>query len=224
MYRLIYFSSAGRAEAIRMLLDISKLPWEDVTVDFGGYSELRDSKQLPWGLLPVLETPSGMLSESCAILRYLGKQTGYYRSDIWVEAKIDECLDAISDMTHFLTATFYIDDLDEKIAARKNLVEPGGKISNCYDSLCKKLRNSKTGWVADTEKPSIADIRLFSDCFGLVSGNYDGIDTTLLTGRDELLEFHTRMCEIPGIHSRYKDLKNDEFLWVYSPNAFSSNE
>ena len=44
MYRLIYFSSPGRAEAIRIVLDISKLSWENVIVDFSGYSEMRDSK------------------------------------------------------------------------------------------------------------------------------------------------------------------------------------
>ena len=47
MYRLIYFSSPGRAEAIRIVLDISKLSWENVIVDFSGYSEMRDSKKLP---------------------------------------------------------------------------------------------------------------------------------------------------------------------------------
>ena len=49
MYRLIYFSSAGRAEAIRIALDISKLPWENVIVDYTEYLEMRNSKKLPWG-------------------------------------------------------------------------------------------------------------------------------------------------------------------------------
>ena len=81
MYRLIYFPTPGRAEAIRIMLDISELPWENITVDFSGYSELRESKKLPWGLLPVLETPLGRLSESSSILRYLGKMTDYYPTD-----------------------------------------------------------------------------------------------------------------------------------------------
>ncbi|MDC3282399.1 glutathione S-transferase N-terminal domain-containing protein, partial [Euryarchaeota archaeon] len=90
MYRLIYFSSPGRAEAIRIVLDISKLSWENVIVDFSGYSEMRDSKKLPWGLLPALETPSGTLSESCAILRYLGDMTYLKIDDEWQSAKVDE--------------------------------------------------------------------------------------------------------------------------------------
>ena len=106
MYRLIYFSSAGRAEAIRIVLDISKFSWENVIVDFSGYSEMRDSGKLPWGLLPALETPSGILSESSAILRYIGNMTYLNPNDEWSAAKIDECLDAISDMTHILTDTF----------------------------------------------------------------------------------------------------------------------
>ena len=42
MHRLIYFSSAGRAEAIRIVLDISNLPWENVIVDFSEYSEMKN--------------------------------------------------------------------------------------------------------------------------------------------------------------------------------------
>jgi glutathione S-transferase len=221
MYRLIYFSSAGRAEAIRIVLDISKISWENVTVDFSGYSEIRDSGKLPWGLLPALETPSGILSESSAILRYIGNMTYLNPNDEWSAAKIDECLDAISDMTHILTDTFRIDDIHEKIAAREALVAPGGKLSNCYDTFCHKLENSKTGWIAETEGPSIADIKLFSDCFGLVSGNYDGIDVSLLEGRDTLLDFHTRMSEIPEILSRYSDMQDDPIRWIYRPDAFS---
>ena len=221
MYRLIYFSSAGRAEAIRIALDISNLPWENVIVDFSEYSEMRDSKKLPWGLLPALETPSGILSESSAILRYIGNMTFLNPDDEWLAAKVDECLDAISDMSNILTETFRINDIDEKISARKILVSPGGKLSKSYDIFCEKLENSKTGWIAGTEKPSIADIRLFSDCFGLVSGNYDGIDTSLIDGRDILLDFHSRVSSIPKIYSRYKDMKEDSIRWVYRPDAFT---
>ena len=86
MYRLIYFSSAGRAEAIRIALDISKLQWENVIVDYSEYSEMKNSKSLPWGLLPVLETPSGILSESTAILRYIGNMTFLNPDDEWLTA------------------------------------------------------------------------------------------------------------------------------------------
>ena len=65
------------------------------------------------------------------------------------------------------------------------------------------------------------DIKLFSDCFGLVSGNYDGIDVSLLEGRDTLLDFHTRMSAIPEILSRYSDMQDDPIRWIYRPDAFS---
>ena len=223
MYRLIYFLSAGRAEAIRIVLDISELSWENLIVDFSGYSEMRNSKKLPWVLLPALETPSGILSESNAILRYIGNMTYLKTEDEWKSAKVDECLDAISDMSNILTETFRINDIDEKIAARKILVEPDGKLSKCYDLFCEKLESSKTGWIAETEKPSIADIKLFSDSFGLVSGNYDGIDISLLEGRDALLDFHSRISAIPEIFSRYEGMQDDPIRWVYCPDAFSKD-
>ena len=158
MYRLIYFSSAGRAEAIRIALDISKLQWENVIVDYPEYSEMKNSKKLPWGLLPVLETPSGILSESTAILRYIGNMTFLNPDDEWLTAKVDECLDAISDMSNILTETFRINDIDEKISARKILVAPGGKLSQSYDLFCEKLENSKTGCCLLYTSPSPRDL------------------------------------------------------------------
>ena len=66
---MIYVSSADGDEAIRFVLDISNRKWENVIVDFSEYSEMKNSKKLPWGLLPALENTSGILSESSAILR-----------------------------------------------------------------------------------------------------------------------------------------------------------
>ena len=43
MLRLIYFSTPGRAEAIRVALSLSGEEWEDVTVDGVEYRSMKDN-------------------------------------------------------------------------------------------------------------------------------------------------------------------------------------
>ena len=54
-----------------------------------------------------------------------------------------------------------------------------------------------------------------------IRDSYDGIDTSLIEGRDILLEFHSRVSSIPEIYSRYKDMTEDSIRWVYCPDAFT---
>ena len=72
MLRLVYFPTPGRAEAIRIALSLSGEEWEDVTVDGVEYSKMRDNGDLPWDMLPILQTPEGTIAESSSILRFVG--------------------------------------------------------------------------------------------------------------------------------------------------------
>ena len=80
--KLYYFDVYARAEPIRLLLNHAKVPFEDVRVQGEDFAKLKgDSNKLEFGQLPVLEHDGRFLSQSAAILRYLGAQHGYYPSD-----------------------------------------------------------------------------------------------------------------------------------------------
>ena len=69
MNRLIYFPVPGRAEASRIALALSGIEWEDVEVNDIEYNKMKESGELPWDMLPILQTPQGTIAESSAILR-----------------------------------------------------------------------------------------------------------------------------------------------------------
>ena len=73
MLRLVYFGVPGRAEASRVALSLSGLEWEDVQVNGVRFEIMKNSGELPWDMLPVLQTPEGTIAESSAILRFAGK-------------------------------------------------------------------------------------------------------------------------------------------------------
>ena len=70
MNRLVYFAVPGRAEACRIALSLSGIEWEDIEVNGVEFNKMKTEGKLPWGMLPVLQTPKGTIAESSAILRY----------------------------------------------------------------------------------------------------------------------------------------------------------
>ena len=126
MLRLVYFPVPGRAEACRIALALSGTEWEDVQVDGTGFQAMRENGDLPWDMLPVLQTPDGTIAESSAILRFAGHLAGLVPDDPYQRAKADEFIDGMEPLSMVLASTFGISDVDERIRWRKELFEQGG--------------------------------------------------------------------------------------------------
>ena len=221
MNRLVYFPEPGRAEAIRVALTLSKLEWEDIEVDGAVYTEMKNNGELPWKMLPVLQTPNGTLAESSAILRFVGKSAGLVPENSYQAAKADEFMDGMGPLARALDTTFYISDIDEKISLRKKLFSKGGEGANNLQLLDDKVAESKTGWAAGTDEMSIADLKLFTELFALFSGNYDGIDASMISVFPNLMTYHEKVANEPRIREHYKDITKDNIRWTFLPSAFN---
>ena len=57
--KLYYFDAKGRAEIIRAILSIAKVPFEDIRVSHEEFYKLRDAGKFELGLLPALELEDG---------------------------------------------------------------------------------------------------------------------------------------------------------------------
>ena len=120
MHRLVYFAVPGRGEASRVALAFSDLEWEDVEVNGEQFNDMRNSGELPWNMLPVLQTSKGTIAESSAILRYAGKYAGLIPEDSYQAAKVDEFMDGMGPFARGLDTTFGIAEQDERINCVKN--------------------------------------------------------------------------------------------------------
>ena len=78
----------GRGEACRVALALSEIEWEDVEVDGEQFRSMQENGELPWNMLPVLQTEKGTIAESSAILRYIGKFAGLIPVDPFEAAKV----------------------------------------------------------------------------------------------------------------------------------------
>ena len=220
MLRLVYFGVPGRAEASRVALSLSGLEWEDVQVNGVRFEIMKNSGELPWDMLPVLQTPEGTIAESSAILRFAGKAADLVPSDPYQAAKVDEFIDGMLPFVGLLDDTYRISDVEERIHIRKKLFLPDGRGTRSLAMLERKISQSKSGWAAGTDGMSIADLKLFTELFGLFSGNYDGLDASMIEDYQNLLDYHRKVANEPRILAHYAEVSSDDFRWTYLPNAF----
>jgi len=220
MLRLVYFGVPGRAEASRVALALSELEWENVEVNGVRFEIMKNNGDLPWDMLPVLQTPEGTIAESSAILRFAGKAAGLVPSEPYQAAKVDEFIDGMLPFGGLLDDTYRISDVEERIQIRKKLFSPDGQGTRSLAMLDRKISESTTGWAAGTDEMSIADLKLFVELFGLFSGNYDGLDSSMISGYTNLLNYHQKVANEPRIMGHYAGIDPDGIRWTYLPNAF----
>lgn len=210
--KLYYFPIAGKGDPIRMLIRYTG--YEDFT-DYrfadGEFPKLKAEGKFKFGQVPAIEvcTQAGTTHEICqtaSILRYLGKSLpgGCYPDDPLKAALVDSILDQECDLFAGLGASKYRERfgfgcLDDGTVSkvRKSLNdEVIPRHLGFFESI---LSRSTTGWLADTEGPSIADFLLGPRLQWLASGVNDGISTGILEPFPLILQFVAKFHSLPAV-------------------------
>ena len=82
--KLFYFDISGKGDCIRLLCAHAGLPLEDIRIALdnrGPFDKLKSEGKLPFGQLPALQISETdpLITQSSAIMRYLGKVSGQSR-------------------------------------------------------------------------------------------------------------------------------------------------
>ena len=158
-YKVIYFGVNGRGEATRMALAHAKADWTDDRLGFEQFGPRKAAGEFPNGQLPVLVYNGKYLNESLAILRFVGKQFGYYPADHLEAWYVDSLTDYVND---FIGKLYPIQmpimnkkefNKEESIATYK------GHVSTLSAYLEKQLKEHGKPFIAG-EKISIADFTI----------------------------------------------------------------
>lgn len=112
--KLYYFDVYARAEPIRLLLNHAKVTFEDVRLTGADFATFKSEKNPEFGQVPVLEINGEQLSQSAAIIRYIGKQHGYYPEDALAAWKADSIIDAQADLGVALIKAKFEKDAETK--------------------------------------------------------------------------------------------------------------
>lgn len=166
-------TSFWRPECVRMSLCFSEVPFEDRRVS---YEELYSSGMVVFGTYPALEVNGRPINQTHAMAAFAGKLSGFYPSDPWQAAKVDEAFAALTDVTFCITKTQGMKDLEAKTSLRTEMMCPGGRLHSLLAGIGSLLlQNGCTGFLAGTQA-TVVDFALWRAIIWLCSGIVAGVE------------------------------------------------
>ena len=110
--KLFYFDIPGKGECIRLLCAHAGLPLEDVRISVSDrtvFDDMKKDGKLLFGQLRALQIneKGDIISQSAAIMRYLGNLSSAYPSDPVAAALVDAVIDEEADLTTGLAVSRY---------------------------------------------------------------------------------------------------------------------
>ena len=199
----IYYSHLPfwRAEVLRVSLFIKDIPFEDVRVSREEFIHLiktgflPNGKRSPFHQLPVIEVEDKIIGQTGAIARYCGKVSNLYSDDKLKAAKIDQIIDAATDITNVVSPTIREKDQKKKMEDRKVLVNK--LLPRWFRYLENLLSEDDSTWFV--EKMTIADIAMWRLLGWLTSGIIDGIPTSVVDDFPKLKNIHHQVHTYPKV-------------------------
>src|SRR5690606_7941988 len=190
---LTYFDfPGGRGEEARLAFHIAGVEWKDDRFS-GNWPEAK--AKTPFGGLPTLEVPGkGVLSQSNAIMAYIGREYGLLPADSFESARHEAILCAVEERRAEATTTA-LDDEDAKRAAREWFAE--GYLARWLANAEAQVKGPFVG--GDTL--SVADLKLFVILRAYINGVYDHIPASVLDPCPKLRALYRAV----GEHLRWVD-------------------
>lgn len=189
-YKLTYFDfDGGRGEPIRIAFHAAGIEFEDHRISFPEFGEMR--KNTRFNSVPVLHIDGAEVSQSNAILRYVGKVAGLYPTNELQALYCDEAMDALEDLSHYIVHTFGLEG-DALKKARKKLVD--GWLSVYVRGLGDLLTRGGGEFFADG-KLTIADLKIFVQTRSLRAGRLDHVPPELVENLAPGLAEHQKRVE-----------------------------
>ena len=199
----IYYSHLPfwRAEVLRVSLFIKDIPFEDIRISREEFVHLiktgflPNGKRSPFHQLPVIEVDGKIIGQTGAIARYCGKVSNLYSNDMLKAAKIDQIIDAATDITNIVSPTIREKNEVKKMEDRKVLVNK--LLPRWFKYLENLLSEDESTWFV--EKMTIADIAMWRLLGWLTSGIIDGIPTSVVDDFPKLKNIHHQVHTHPKV-------------------------
>ena len=115
----------------------------------------------------MLETADGKcLIQSWSVLRYLGRQHGYYPDDPELAYKIDSTIDAVEDLMQSNYKWRFEADEARKATGKENFLK--NFLPKWIDAIEKRIANNSTQKFVAGDKMTIADFALAAVAFNIL--------------------------------------------------------
>lgn len=201
-FKLTYFDfDGGRGEPVRIAFHAGGIAFEDDRIAFPAFAEMRGGTR--FNSLPTMEIDGNELTQTNAMLRYVGKQAGLYPDDDLQAFYCDEAMEAIEDLLHRIVTTFGMEG-EELKAAREELVD--GWITTFLKGLHELLQRGGN-YFADN-RLTVADLKVFVQVRALTAGTLDHVPSDIVARlAPGLVEHMERVANDPIVVAYYASLK-----------------
>lgn len=191
--RLTYFDTPrSRGEECRLALFLAGVDFEDKRVARPDWPALKAAT--PFGGLPTFELEGKpAVSQSNAILGYIGRKYGLLPKDEWEALRLESLVAAAEHLRLVIGATFEIRDKAELAKKRAELAD--GPIKAWGASMEKQI----VGPFAAGSAISVADVKVFVVAGWLKSGALDHIPTNVLDPFPKLAALDQAVLSHPKI-------------------------
>ena len=197
-YKLTYFDfPGGRGEPIRIAFHAAGITFEDHRISFDEFLKTRESMR--FNCAPVLHVDGVEVTQSNAMLRYVGKMAGLYPEDGIQALYCDEAMDAVEDLLHQIVYTFGLEG-DELKEAREKLRD--GWLTIFIKGLAEMLERGGGDYFADN-RLTVADLKVFVQTRSLRSGTLDHIPTDFVDNLAPNLAAHEQRIAADPVVTAY---------------------
>lgn len=187
--KLSYFDlPGGRGEDCRIAMFMSGVDFDDDRISFADWPQRKGDT--PLGALPLLSVEGkGTITQSNAILTYLGRTLDMHPSDPWEAARHEALLGACEDLRVVVVPTFYIQDPEEKKKARQELARTSVKQ---WAALCE---SEIAGPFVSGDRLYVVDLRLYVMTQWFVGGVVEHTPADVFDEFPRLLALHAAVGE-----------------------------
>lgn len=189
-YKLSYFDfDGGRGEPIRIAFHAAGIKFDDHRVSFPEFKEMRNSTR--FHSVPVLDIDGKQVTQSNAMLRYLGRLGDLYPDDTLEALYCDETMDAAEHLSFHIGSTMRFQG-DELKAAREQLV--ADSLPVYLRGIDELLTRGGGEYFAD-HRLTVADLKTFLITRWLQSGALDHIPKDIVRNLAPGLAEHQQRVE-----------------------------
>ena len=197
--KIVYFDFPfWRAEVARISLFKGNISFDDIRVngdDFKFIKEhgkMKDGTLVPFRQLPILVVEGKIIAQTGAIARICGKLSGLYPEEMIEAGKVDQIIDAATDINVLLRPSMRESDPIKRKAMRFELAQ--NDLPKYFGYLENILTDNKSHWFVD-DKMSIADIAIWRLMGWITSGAVDDIPKNILNPFKNLNKLYNEVKE-----------------------------
>ena len=197
--KIIYFDFPfWRAEVARISLFIGNITFDDIRVtgdDFKYIKEhgkMKDGTLVPFRQLPILVVEGQTIAQTGAIARICGKLSGLYPEEMIEAGKVDQIIDAATDINVILRPSMQESDPVKRKAMRIELAQ--NDLPEYFGYLENILADNNSHWFIG-DKMSIADIAIWRLMGWITSGVIDDIPKDILNPFKNLNKLYNEVKE-----------------------------